>query len=517
MLDAYGHEKTGGGTMKGTKGRNRAVNKTGVADDLIRQVSESVVARSTRRRNRPMDQPAESPELRAPVPVTTPDATPAVEIQETPKEVAIITLPPGLPIASTAIVEAVPVAPVQRIETPAVAEPPPSVKAPPAAPFVSSGKGALAMFCYLEPDCAIGQYIAQTAPLLAERGVPVHIFSRHPFNCAAPGVNVHSVGLCEDSDLLASVNEFTLRALNAFTAEFGANSSVSVLGYEWSSVKALLELSRSRKAPVMLSLHSLESQRSDLSSDLSRKIQELEIEGLQCAGTVLVHSNEAADAAGKRMPECRAKLVQAAARFPVEDFCSGLDAGEVKARYQIGPIDPTILFVGNFDEAHGPDVLMKAAPAIIKNHPQSRFILVGDGPLLWPMRVHARYLLLEHAVRFLGHVEGKPLRELIEACDVICVPSRQRTEDWPILAAFAAKRPVMTTHPMAGSWLKHEQDSVHVYPQENSCVWGIERILFDEDLRKKLAANGHQKVLESHGWSRAAAQLETLIGAASNA
>ena len=509
MLDAYGHKKTGGGTMKGTKGRNRAANKTGVADDLIRQVSESVVARSTRRRGR-SDPPAETTVLHEAAPAAAPVAPPAEPVaQETSKEAVVAVAPVHI--------EAAPLAPVQPVQTPAAAKPPPSVKSPPAAPFVPSGKNALAMFCYLEPECAIGQYIAQTAPLLAERGVPVHIFSRHPFNIDSAGVIVHEVGLCEDADLLSSVNEFTLRALNAFLTEFSAaNSNVAVLGYEWSSVRALLELSRSRKAPVMLSLHSLESQRSDLSSELSRKIQELEIEGLQCAGTILVHSNEAAEAAGKRMPECRAKLVQAAARFPVEDFCSGLDAGEVKARYQIGPVDPTILFVGNFDEAHGPDVLMKAAPAIIKNHPQSRFVLVGDGPLLWPMRVHARYLLLEHAVRFLGHVEGKPLRELIEACDVICVPSRQRTEDWPILAAFAAKRPVMTTHPMAGNWLKHEQDSVHVYPQENSCVWGIERILFDEDLRKKLAANGHQKVLESHGWSRAAVQLESLIGAAVN-
>jgi glycosyltransferase involved in cell wall biosynthesis len=495
MLD---EAKTGGGTMRGTKGRNRAANKSGVADDLIRQVSESVVARSTRKRNRPSVEPVEAPVMRE-----TAVSEPAVALKEAPVAAPV-------PMA--------PVAPVQPAEPVAEkidrAEPPAAPKTPPVRREVPVGARALAMFCYLEPECAIGQYIAQTAPLLAERGVPVHIFSRHPFNIDAAGVTVHELGLCEDADLLASVNEYTLRALNAFLTEFSAaNSNVAVLGFEWSSVKALLELSRTQKAAVMLSLHSLECQRSDLSSELSRKIQELEIEGLQCASTVLIHSNEAAEAAGKRLPDCRARLVHAAERFPVEDFTSGLDAGVVKARFQIGPVDPTILFVGNFDDAHAPDVLMKAAPAILKNHPQARFVLVGDGPTLWPMRVHARYLLLEHAVRFPGHLEGKPLRELIEASDIVCVPSRQRTEDWPILAAWAAKRAVLTTHPMAGNWLKHEQDSVHIYPQENSCVWGIERILFDEDLRKRLAANGHQKVLESHGWSRAAAQLETLIGA----
>ena len=36
-----------------------------------------------------------------------------------------------------------------------------------------------------------------------------------------------------------------------------------------------------------------------------------------------------------------------------------IDRDAVKARYQVGPVDPLVLFVGDLDERHGPDDLVK--------------------------------------------------------------------------------------------------------------------------------------------------------------
>ena len=80
--------------------------------------------------------------------------------------------------------------------------------------------------------------------------------------------------------------------------------------------------------------------------------------------------------------------------------------GAIKARYQVGPVDPTILYVGDLDTRYGPDVIVKAMPAILRNHKQARLIVVGDGDLLWPLRVYSRYLLLDYAVRLVGHLDG---------------------------------------------------------------------------------------------------------------
>ncbi len=188
--------------------------------------------------------------------------------------------------------------------------------------------------------------------------------------------------------------------------------------------------------------------------------------------------------------------------FPVEEFASSLDPGLVKARYLVGPIDPTIVFVGDLDERHGPDLLMRAMPAVLKNHPQTRLVIVGDGPLIWPLRVMSRYMLLDYAVRIAGHVEGREVRELVAAADVVAVPSRVKTEDWQILAGWSAHRPVVATNIVSDHLCRHEEDSIIVYPNPGSCVWGLERALFDAEVGRRIGERGYQRVTHEFSGKR---------------
>jgi glycosyltransferase involved in cell wall biosynthesis len=94
------------------------------------------------------------------------------------------------------------------------------------------------------------------------------------------------------------------------------------------------------------------------------------------------------------------------------------------------------------------------------------------------------------------------------------VPSRANTPWWPFLASWAAERPVVATHETAPGMLTNEQDSILCYPNENSLVWGVERILYDPALGRSLAAAGHDKLQERFGWKNVAAQVENLLGLA---
>ena len=44
-------------------------------------------------------------------------------------------------------------------------------------------------------------------------------------------------------------------------------------------------------------------------------------------------------------------------------FDYAVDAGEVKRRYAIGPLDPTVLFVGRMVVQKGPDILVRTHAA----------------------------------------------------------------------------------------------------------------------------------------------------------
>lgn len=488
------------GTNEGSKSNG------GLADDLIREASEHAVARSNwmrRRQELGIEKSA------------APESAPIQNLAEAPAATPATPVPPPPPPPPAAMeVRAAEVATPAHIATP-VAEPPP----PPAPPRVLPARdAALAVFCFEAPEGAVGQYVSQALPAILTRGTPVHLFTRNGYFAALTqkGVKVHDVGNIEvtgAAHLLQAVEDFSKLAHHTFEDVFGErHGDIVLLAHEWPGIHAAMALSAAYGLRTLFSIHSLECQRSDMSSALSKDIQEIERLGLRQSDAVLVHNAGADPLARQLAPESAPRIRAAVQPFPLDEFQNSLDAGAIKARFQVGPVDPLLLFVGNFDHRHGPDIMVKAAPAILKNFPQARFVLVGEGDLQWPMRVHARYLLLDYAIRFAGHLEGQPLRELIQAAQVICVPSRERTEDWPFFAAWAAGKPVLATHEAGGSLLQHDQNSLLCYPAENSFVWGAERLLENEGLRNRLADTGHQRLKQFCGWDRAAEQIQEAMG-----
>ncbi len=375
-----------------------------------------------------------------------------------------------------------------------------------------SAKKTAAIFCFEDPGSAVGRFAADVARLLAARDHPVHVFTRLEMALAEPGIVVHTIGDSVDNDLIGRVRSFTLRASSVFNGDLPADLVDPVLiGCEWSSIPALQILSAMRKCPVILYLQTLERQRSAMHTPLSRQIEELEIQGLQRAKSVFASGIATTDAARRLAPDFAANITPLAAVFPVADFQRTLDAGAIKARFQIGPIDPTILCVGNLDEEHGSDLLIKAVPVILKKHPQARFIFVGDGPLFWTLRIYARYLLLDHAVRIVGHLEGEALNELIQAADLVFVPSRTQTESWPVLAGWSAGKAVVATHETAAGMIEHEQNGVLIYPLADSCAWAVDRIFSDPYLWGRIRETGLAKVSADFSMNALALQLEKAV------
>lgn len=534
------------------------------ADQLVMEISNSIAQRapSTRKRRTPV--PAAKPPVAAPAPapVSAPAPSPVVAkapviekkaesvvatapvVEKSPEPVVALKLaaapvapPAPVPVAAPVAKAAPAVVEAKKIETPvpvipapipapvvdAPAKKPAAKKSvPPETPksvvplttrVVEATEAAtLCVFCYEDAETPIGTYVANTAKHLVEQGTKVHIFSRGAFANVASGVELHVVGEDVTDDLIDRVRSFARRGMKAVRAAFpnGIPSNAVLMGHEWASIPLIAEFA-GLGLRTIFSIHSLETQRSDMKSALSQEILKIETDGLRAATSVLIQQDAAASHAITAVPECGSKIVYAHHPFSTRPIVAELDPGSIKAKYTIGPIDPTVLFIGDLDDRHGPDVLMKAVPQILKNNRQARFIFVGDGPLQWPLRVHARYLLLEHAVRIVGHVGGSELLDLIQAADVIAVPSRSKTEEWPILAAWAAKRPVLSTQAMIGSLLKHEENSVVTYANEGSMVWGVERLLFDEGLRKKVAENGSKTLESRFGWNCAAEQLSALL------
>ena len=371
----------------------------------------------------------------------------------------------------------------------------------------------LAMFCYEGPDSTVGRFVTKAARALGGRQVPVHIFSRQDFELASPGVHVHPVGTSSRGGLIEQVNEFTHRVCNSFLRIFhGSSGGITLMGHEWSAFPAISLLHGIKNINATVSLHSLERQRSGLDTGISKWIEETELSGLREARSIIVHDPGTAEIVKNCLPECTERIVTACLDIPMAGFHFDLDPGEVKKRFMVGPVDPTILYLGDMDERYGPNLLMKAMPIVLQHQSQARCIMVGDGELLWPLRVYSRYLLLDHAVRLAGHLADKALYELIHAADVMVVPSTEATPWWPIEAAWAASRPVVCTREAAPPLLEHEHNCVLVEPNEQDLAAGIQRVLSDPELGHAIACQGKAKLEQRHSEDRVISQIEEAIG-----
>src|SRR5207302_1245620 len=135
--------------------------------------------------------------------------------------------------------------------------------------------------------------------------------SRCSYPIKEPRVTVHVVGETDEGDIVEQVQEYTRRAGNAFMQQFPASQPVAVIGYEWTSAPVLSLLRGLRNLPGVLALHTVERQRSDLSSEIARKIADIEREGIEKARSLLVHDAGTAEVVRHWLPESADRTVQA--------------------------------------------------------------------------------------------------------------------------------------------------------------------------------------------------------------
>jgi glycosyltransferase involved in cell wall biosynthesis len=189
------------------------------------------------------------------------------------------------------------------------------------------------------------------------------------------------------------------------------------------------------------------------------------------------------------------------------NFDGFIDPGEIRRRYGIGALDPTVLFAGRIVQQKGPDLLMEAIPHLLRFHPRAKFVFAGDGNLRGPVEQRARQLGVAHATRFVGHQENGGLADLYKACDVVCVPSRNEPFGIVILEAWSAGKPVVSTvngGPEEFIW--HEVNGLKVQANPDSIGWGLGTIFRDFEWGRWMGRNGRIAAETAFAWDSIADQ-----------
>ena len=140
-------------------------------------------------------------------------------------------------------------------------------------------------------------------------------------------------------------------------------------------------------------------------------------------------------------PPERATVIRAA--IDIEKFRSGGSGGGVRDRLGLPPDAPVVTQIGNFKPQKAPLDFVKVAAAVHSRFPETRFVMVGDGPLKAETEKLARSLGVAETMTFCGWWDDIP--GLLAATDVSVLTSRHEGLPCSVVESLAAGVPVVAT------------------------------------------------------------------------
>ncbi len=126
---------------------------------------------------------------------------------------------------------------------------------------------------------------------------------------------------------------------------------------------------------------------------------------------------------------------------------------------------PRILGVGRLSHEKGFDRLIAAFPVLLRRHPESRLVILGEGNLRSQLESQIRDFGIEHRVQMPGF---QPPGDWFRTCDLFVLPSRVEGFSNTLLEAVAAEVPVVSLdHPGGTSEIMH---SIGIQDRMVSCL-----------------------------------------------
>jgi glycosyltransferase involved in cell wall biosynthesis len=181
-----------------------------------------------------------------------------------------------------------------------------------------------------------------------------------------------------------------------------------------------------------------------------------------------------------------------------------LDAGDVKRAYGIHPYAPLILFIGRLVYQKGPDLLIEAIRKVCQHRRDAKVIVAGDGGMRQFLQERARDL----PVNFIGYIPDSEYIRLLNACDLVVIPSRNEPFGLVLLEAWSAEKPVVACD-VGG--LSENIDTfvngIKVYPEPDSIAWGISNIINEPENAEVLGRRGRSKVDRQFLWDPIARKM----------
>jgi len=358
----------------------------------------------------------------------------------------------------------------------------------------------------------VATHVTELAAAMARAGHEVHIFTRidegqteyeqihsvHYHRCPYPGHH----DLIDDANNMCRAFVDRLFATEEIFGPFDV-----VHAHDWLAANAMIWIKQGRGHYTVLTIHSTEYARcgNSFPDGPPQRIRDQERAGCYWADQVIAVSESTRQEAMwmYELPDWKSSVVfngVSAQRFRIP-----VNEEQVRRRYAIGPLDPVVLFCGRMEWQKGPDLLIETLPAVLEQHPRTKYLFVGDGSLRPQIERRAHEMGCGDAIRMAGKQKDEELVRLFRIADLVVVPSRNEPFGLVVLEAWSAGKPVVATHCGGpGEYVWHEVNGLKVYANPNSIAWGIVTTFNDFGWARWMGERGLEAVEAQFSWQRVA-------------
>jgi glycosyltransferase involved in cell wall biosynthesis len=161
-----------------------------------------------------------------------------------------------------------------------------------------------------------------------------------------------------------------------------------------------------------------------------------------------------------------------------------------RARLGLDPDETVIGTVGRMDEQKGISYFLRAAVEVLRDRPDVRFVIAGDGHLLERHQEEARALGIAHRTVFAGFCEDVPALQSV--LDIQVFPSLWEGTPLTVFEAMAMRRAIVSTTVDGLAEVLHDRENALLVPPRNpgALAAAVLELLRQPSLAARIAAQG---------------------------
>lgn len=373
----------------------------------------------------------------------------------------------------------------------------------------------------------LGAHVGALAPALARAGVQVHVVTPrlkggepHEPLCAharsirrralPPSVFRVEPPVNRLDNFFADVQQTNLNLGECAQALYDRVGGFDLIhAHDWLVAFAATALKRLHKTPLLATIHATERGRGRgfLHGEMSHAINGTEWWLTYEAWRVITCSAFMHDEVREyfNVPPDKIDIVPNGVETAPFDALDQVDLTEFRARWA-RPNERIVFNVGRVVEEKGAHLIVEAAPRVLAEMPNVKFIIAGKGWLVDRLRQRVGELGVQDQVNIAGFVADPDRDRLLKVADAAIFPSLYEPFGIVALEAMAAKCPVIVSE-VGGlkEVVRHDVTGVTIYPNNvESLAWGVLYTLRHPARARERAVKAYRMVKREYNWDRLA-------------